>query len=63
MKVFFKKSLVASLLLIVNIYALAQARIEPVQPGDLTPEQKKAAEDFFQSRKAPLTGPIFSIAS
>lgn len=58
MKVFFKRSLIAGLMLVVNVYALAQARIEPVQPSELTPEQKKAAEDFFQSRKAPLTGPF-----
>lgn len=58
MKYFIKKSLVVASLVMLSLSCLAQPRIEPVQPSELTPEQKKAAEDFFQSRKAPLTGPF-----
>jgi 4-carboxymuconolactone decarboxylase len=58
MKFFAKKSLITTALMILSLSSVAQSRIEPVQPSELTAEQKKAAEEFFQSRKAPLTGPF-----
>lgn len=58
MKIPSKASALLFMSMVISQSLYAQARIEPVPPSELTAEQKKAAEDFFQNRKAQLTGPF-----